>query len=264
MQSLTYSSNRLFLSVCRQVKSGDWSHVLAGSGLVESCYISNRTSEIATILPLWSLSDDKPVLNLNPKFLAALATALGVPAEPEQHDLPQGVTPEDVLAYLYAVLHAPSYRARYAEFLKSDFPRLPLGTADGSPFAAVWQALLPLGHELIALHLLRRVPADLRASFPISGDNTVDKPRFELPAGHSVGRVWINATQYFDGVAEATWQHRIGGYQVCEKWLKDRKGRTLGLDDIEHYADVVAVLTRTRVLQNDIDVIAKGRLWTGE
>ena len=257
MQSLLTPPNDFFLSICRQVKAGDWSHVLVGAGLVESCYISNRTSEIATVMPLWSLSDDKPVLNISPKFLAALAAALGVPTDPDAHDLPQGVTPEHVLAYLYAVLHAPSYRARYAELLKSDFPRVPLTTADGSLFAPVWQALVALGSELIHLHLLREVPVDLRASFPVTGDNEVDRPRFDIPPGAAIGRVWINATQYFDRVPEATWKHRIGGYQVCEKWLKDRKGRTLSFEDITHYANVVAVLTRTQELMKEVNQAAQ-------
>lgn len=264
MHPIQTVDNNMFLSVCRQVKSGDWLHVLVGTGLVESCYISNRTSEIASILPLWSLSDDKPVLNLSPQFLTALANALGTTTDPNQHDLPQGVAPHDVLAYLYAVLHAPIYRTRYAEFLKSDFPRIPLATVDGSPFAQVWADLVPLGRELMDLHLLRQIPEGLRPSFPRSGDNTVQKPRFELSEGESSGRVWINATQYFDRVSAATWQHRIGGYQVCEKWLKDRKDRNLSLDDIEHYAKVVAVLTRTQAIMMLLDRAVRALLVSNE
>jgi hypothetical protein len=213
------------------------------------------------LFPLWLIEDQadgRP--NLNPKFLQALAQALGVDSAPNAHDLPQGVSPEQVLAYLYAVLHAPSYRSRYAGFLKSDFPRIPLATADGSPFPPVWHALVSLGTELIDLHLLRQVPVTLRARFPISGSNEVEKPRFEITPGGETGRVWINTTQYFDLVPEGTWHHRIGGYQVCEKWLKDRKGRTLTFDDIAHYANVVAVLTQTQALQREIDVVAIG-LW---
>ena len=157
-------AGNMFLSICRQVKSGEWSHVLVGTGLVESCYISNRTSEITTILPLWSLSSDKPLLNISPKFLSELATALGVVTDPEHHGLPLGVTPEEILAYLYAVLHALSYRTRYAQFLKSDFPRVPINTADGSPFSEFWRAILPLGRELLDLHLMRRVPTRLQTS----------------------------------------------------------------------------------------------------
>jgi len=177
----------------------------------------------------------------------------------------QGVAPEDVLAYVYAVLHAPSYRSRYAEFLKSDFPRIPLGVVDGSAqtFAQLWQALLPLGRTLIDLHLLRKVPAALQPRFPVAGDNAVDKPRFTPGANPALGRVHINATQYFDGVPQATWDFKVGGYQVCEKWLKDRKGRNLALADLEHYQQTVAALTQTRALMGQIDAVASGTLWPG-
>jgi hypothetical protein len=236
------------------------------------CFMSDGITEFNlfrrggnNLFPLW-LNDDHGQVrpNLNPKFLTALAIALGIPTDVEHHDFPQGVAPEDVLAYLYAVLHAPIYRTRYGEFLKSDFPRIPLGTADGSPFATVWAQLLPLGRELIDLHLLRHIPEDLRASFPRSGDNVVQKPRFELHEGQTTGRVWINATQYFDRVSAATWQHRIGGYQVCEKWLKDRKDRNLSLDDIEHYAKVVAVLTRTQAIMMLLDRAVRALLVSNE
>ena len=115
------------------------------------------------------------------------------------------------------------------------------------------------------LHLLKQVPDALRASFPLQGSNKVEKPRYEAPKtgtnASNKGRVWINAIQYFDGVPPETWAFKVGGYQVCEKWLKDRKGRELAFDDIKHYGGVVAALTRTRELMLDIDAIADGRLW---
>lgn len=254
MQNLIRTEKNCALIAAKQCKD-DWGVFITDSlGGHKACvaYDSNN------YFPLW-LTDDHAQLrpNLAPKFLTALASKLGATTDPDQHDLPQGVVPEDVLAYLYAVLHAPSYRTRYAEFLKSDFPRIPLATVDGSPFAQVWADLVPLGRELMDLHLLRQIPEGLRPSFPRSGDNTVQKPRFELPEGESSGRVWINATQYFDRVTAATWQHRIGGYQVCEKWLKDRKDRALSLDDIEHYAKVVAVLTHTQSIMLQLDCAAR-------
>jgi predicted helicase len=209
--------------------------------------------------------------NLAPTFLSALAKALGCPVT-QPYGLPEGVTPEDVLAYVYAVLHAPSYRSRYGGFLKSDFPRIPLGFCVlntalahveypliATEFAAVWQALLPLGQALIDLHLLKNVPSTLRPRFPAQGSNEVEKPRFETQ--HGTGRVWINASQYFDGVPQETWNFKVGGYQVCEKWLRDRKGRTLEFTDIAHYANMVAALTQTRALMAQIDTVANGTLW---
>ena len=199
--------------------------------------------------------------NLSPDFLKALAHALGRETL-EPHGLPENVTPEQVLAYIYAVLHAPSYRSRYGPFLKSDFARIPLASDE---FPALWDALVPLGEKLMALHLLKDVPADLRASYPQLGDNAVEKPRFEAPQmGTNTtgrGRVWINATQYFDGVSPETWAFKVDGYQVCEKWLKDRKGRVLEFEDIKHYCSVVAALTRTRELMLEVDAVANGQLW---
>ena len=157
------------------------------------------------------------------------------------------------------MLHAPSYRARYAEFLKSDFPRIPIAVCAASlkPFAAVWAQLVPLGRELIQLHLLNTSPDALQPSYPKAGDNSVEKPRFE----EKTLRVYLNATQYFEGVPLHTWAFKVGGYQVCEKWLKDRKGRTLTMSDIEHYQRTVAALTRTQVLMQAVDAIALGTLW---
>jgi hypothetical protein len=125
------------------------------------------------------------------------------------------------------------------------------------PFAAVWQALLPLGRELIALHLLKQSPDALQPHYPQSGNNGVEKPRYD----EKTQRVYINATQYFDGLPPATWAFKVGGYQVCEKWLKDRKGRTLTLDDIEHYQKTVAALTRTQTLMQAVDAVVQGTLW---
>jgi hypothetical protein len=188
---------------------------------------------------------------------------LGVPSQPERHDLPQGVQPEQVLAFVYAVLHGPGYRRAYAEFLKSDFPRIPIACLpeSGHPFVALWKALLPLGRALIDAHLLRKVPAALRARFPVAGDNLVEKPRFAPGADDAPGRVYLNASQYFDGVPAATWAFKVGGYQVCEKWLKDRKGRPLSLQDLDQYRSTVAALTHTRTLMDQIEAGAVGALW---
>lgn len=114
------------------------------------------------------------------------------------------------------------------------------------------------GHCMIDLHLLRQMPPALRPRFPVAGHNTVEKPRREA----ATGRVYINATQYFNGVPQATWEFKVGGYQVCEKWLKDRKGRTLTLEDVEHYQNTVAALTHTRVMVQ-IDALATAVLWPG-
>ena len=126
-------------------------------------------------------------------------------------------------------------------------------------FESTWRALLPLGQQLIDLHLLKNVPTSVRVKFAVQGSNEVEKPRFEVGSGS--GRVWVNASQYFEGVPFDTWQFKVGGYQVCEKWLKDRKGRQLDFADIQHYGLVVAALTRTRQLMLEIDTLVNGQLW---
>ncbi|MFZ4624824.1 MAG: type ISP restriction/modification enzyme, partial [Rhodoferax sp.] len=294
-------ANLGLISIRQSVIDEVFSHALVGNTIIDNrSFYSNKG--IPTLHPLWLLpAQSKPEQaktksasaqpkitpsllnqrhpNLAPDFLAALAQALGRPVA-QPYGLPEGVTPEQVLAYVYAVLHAPSYRSRYAGFLKSDFPRVPLGrlaetatymkkrpvaqvqqALPAISFVALWKALVGHGQQLIELHLLKKVPASLRPRFDVPGSNEVEKPRFESGKGNASGRVWINATQCFDGVPADTWHFRVGGYQVCEKWLKDRKGRTLDFADIVYYGNVVAALTRTRELMLEIDAVANGQLW---
>jgi predicted helicase len=147
------------------------------------------------------------------------------------------LTPEDLLHYIYAVLHHPGYRERYKEFLKIDFPRIPY-PADADQF---W-ALAAIGKELVSLHLLEHPAlADTRHRYLGTGDNEVAKgyPQY------AEGKVYINATQYFDAVPEVAWQFYIGGYQPAQKWLKDRRGRRLTYEDIRHYLKILIALTET-------------------
>ncbi|UES55809.1 hypothetical protein GFK91_09435 [Roseibium aggregatum] len=181
--------------------------------------------------------------------------------------------PRDLFDWIYAVLHAPSYRSRYAEFLKSDFPRIPI---PGSP--ALFRNIVPLGRELVALHLLKPVealtledPADFNPSvtFNGTGEARVEKgyPKY------ANGKVMINSSRWFEDVTLKTWEFRVGGYQVCQKWLKDRAakggkkpspGRVLTEEDILHYRRVVVAVTETRRLMGEIDqVIEEHGGWPG-
>ncbi|HPB01394.1 MAG TPA: DNA methyltransferase, partial [Bacteroidales bacterium] len=113
-------------------------------------------------------------------------------------------------------------------------------------------ALVKLGGELRQLHLLESLKVDnYITQYPVAGDNVVEKPRYEA------GRVYINDTQYFDNVPEVAWNFYIGGYQPAQKWLKDRKGRTLSFDDILHYQRVVVALSETERVMGEVDVILK-------
>lgn len=153
------------------------------------------------------------------------------------------VTPEEIFYYIYAVLYSNTYRTKYAEFLKIDFPRVPF-TRDHKLFIKLGK----LGNQLADLHLLKSKELDKTISkFPVDGSNDVEKPKYENE------KVWINKEQYFDGIKEEVWQYQIGGYQVCEKWLKDRKERTLTLDEIKTYCKIVTSLSKTIELQKEID-----------
>ncbi len=154
-------------------------------------------------------------------------------------------SPVDILDYIYAVLHSPTYREKYKEFLKIDFPRVPYP----KEVETFWQ-LVKLGGELRQLHLMESPLLNtLITRYPVGGSNTVEKVRYEG------GRVYINDTQYFDQVPAGAWEFYIGGYQPAQKWLKDRKGRTLLFDDILHYQKIIVALHETGRVMQEIDGI---------
>jgi len=158
-------------------------------------------------------------------------------------DLKKTFGPEDIFYYAYAVFHSPTYRTRYAEFLKIDFPRLPL-TSDKELFAQ----LVAKGKELVELHLLKSSKVDdFITTYSEAGDNKVEK------VAYADGKVHINNKQYFGELPEEVWNFKVGGYQVCEKWLKDRRGRVLSSEDITHYQRVVVALKETIRLMREID-----------
>jgi predicted helicase len=182
-------------------------------------------------------ADRRP--NLNPELLATLANAYGEPP-----------TPEEILHYVYAILYAPSYRERYVDFLRLDFPRIPFPAA-----RELFTVVAGLGARLAALHLLRSPELDPPlARFEGQGENGVaGSGREGLRYEEKTERVFINATQYFAPVPPEVWEYAIGGYQVAEKWLKDRRDRRLTLDEIRTYCRIVTALHRTIALQTEID-----------
>jgi predicted helicase len=185
-------------------------------------------------------------VNLSSEFLGEIQTRLNLTFVPDgAGNLEDTIGPEDILSYLYAVLHSPTYRARYADFLKIDFPRVSV-TSNKKLF----RSLCEKGAELVSFHLTESPKlSQFITRFPVSGDNSVEKPRYD----EKKKRVYINKTQYFEGVPKDVWEFHIGGYQVCEKWLKDRKGRQLTNDDLDHYQKIVVALNNTIRLMNEID-----------
>ena len=198
------------------------------------------------------LAETNRTPNLNMQIVADIAAQLGLTFTAEKTSQANTFAPIDLLDYIYAVLHSPTYRETYKEFLKIDFPRVPYPT-DAAQF---WQ-LVTLGGELRKTHLLESCPATLMdigsqsmpINYPIAGNNVMDKLRYEA------GRVYINATQYFENVPETAWNFYIGGYQPAQKWLKDRKSRALSFEDIQHYQKIIHALTQTDRLMREIDTV---------
>ena len=254
----------LGLLACRQQSTGDWAH--CGVTRKIAGHRTLTTYDLGSLFPLYRYPASKDrakfdiaerTPNLAPEFTQAVAVATGLAFTPDgAGDLSATFGPEDVFHWCYAVLHSPEYRRRYADFLKADFPRVPL-PASGALFAE----LAALGARLTALHLLEAGdPAEDAPAFDVGGNNRVDRVRYTEPAAGAGGRVWINKTQYFEGVAPETWAFTIGGYRPAEKWLKDRKGRPLGYDDIGRYQDICAALAETPRLMARIDgaIAARG------
>jgi type I restriction-modification system DNA methylase subunit len=223
----------LGLITVRQVKAGNlWNHCLSTNKIIESSIISNKTSEINYLFPLYlySNSDKKP--NINPEFFRFIS---------EKYN--RELTPEEIFYYIYAVLYSPTYRKKYEEFLQYDFPRIPF-VDDYEKF----KNFSELGKELVELHLMRkRLP--IKVKFDLPGSNVVEKVKCEN------GKVWINKEQYFEGVPEDVWNFYIGGYQVLNKWLKSRKNGKLESKDIEQFLQIVEIIRETIKLMEEIDKI---------
>jgi hypothetical protein len=217
----------------RQLAALPFFHAFITDELNDQCFLSSRTKEGASVAPLYLYPNEQDLdqtrrVNFDPKLYARLQALATHPA----YGTPDEVA---VFDYIYGVLHCPAYRSTYAEFLKIDFPRIPWPKTPD----AFWD-ISAKGGTLRQLHLMD--PATIGPTpypFEGQGDGIVDKPRYED------GRVWINATQSFANAPEVSWGFFIGGYQPAQKWLKDRKGRQLGFDDIQHYQRILKILSET-------------------
>ena len=207
----------------------NWQHVFVSKYPSEGNFHSARSYTT----PLYIHEGEENIPNFNPDVLKQIEQSLG-----------EQVEPQDLFDYIYAVLHSPSYRERYKEFLKIDFPRIPYPTD-----AERYHALAALGAKLRKLHLMEGLPNQTGVSFPAAGTLQVDCYRWEQ------NRVYINNEQYFEGVPESAWTFYIGGYQPAQKWLKDRKGMTLSFEDVMHYQRIIYVLQQTEQIMQEIDKI---------
>lgn len=264
------NNNRALLTM-RRIRSGEYAHFLVSKYVVGKDAVSLQDS--CNVFPLYlypsegatkqkSLFDLSPwpedtahsgrTPSLNPDFVTQMAQKLDLAFVSNiAGDLQTTFGPEDIFHYIYAIFHSPTYRTRYAEFLKIDFPRVPL-TSD----VKLFRSLCNLGQELVELHLLESPEAgQFITRYPIPGDNRVEKgyPKYVPPKDGRSGRVAINKTQYFEGIPPEIWNFHVGGYQVLDKWLKDRRGRQLSYDELTHYQKIVVALQKTIELMAEID-----------
>jgi len=211
----------------------NYHHVFITDLISERCTISLQTGEVGNVFPLYLYENDEKIPNLNKEIWEEINNITGE------------TKPEDILDYIYAVLHSESYREKYKEFLKIDFPCIPYPKNKD----LFWK-LVELGTKLREVHLLESVSkSDFQTTFSQSGTNIVEKkhPKYED------GNIHINEIQYFGNVSEVVWNFYIWGYQPAQKWLKDRKEIELSIDDIQHYQKIIVALTETDKTMKEIN-----------
>jgi len=264
-----FEKNNLGLIANRQIRDNDIRHAWVSREIVDF-HVLQTANASAYLFPLYiknnsenlnqqfldnsSLTKYKNnrIPNLDRNFTINLQSILNLRFVSDGHgDLKSTFGPEDIFHYIYSIFHSPTYRKRYAEFLKIDFPRVPLTSN-----VELFRKLCFLGEELVALHLLESPQVtQLITRYPVAGDNFVEKgfPKFAVYEEGKPGFVYVNKAQYFEGVPKEVWEFHVGGYKVCEKWLKDRRGRQLSFDDLMHYQKVVVALKETIRLMEEID-----------
>ena len=243
------------LIVTRHAITDNWSHVQVANTLIEArIHYSNKG--VANLLPLYLYPGSKPRSreqgigeppsrkpNLNMDIVKEIAANLKMEFAYEDEQRRNAFFPEDLLDYIYAVLHSPGYRETYRELLNTDFPRAPF-PADKKQF----RALVNLGAELRALHLMESGKLNkLTTAYPQTGDNIVRQVKREKD------KVRINKTQHFAEIPEVAWNFHIGGYQPAQKYLKERKDRELTPDEIRHYQKIIVALVETEKITQEID-----------
>jgi predicted helicase len=239
--------SNIALITTKQLSTFDYQHAFVSDIPADMCSVSTQTKETGYVFPLYLYEDSgSKVPNLDSDIWKTIDNVAGK------------TEPENILDYIYAILHSPSYREKYKEFLKIDFPRISYPTDKDS----FWK-LVELGRELRELHLLKSpVVNNYITTFPIGGDNNVTRKMTKTSIGFEItdktnklGKVWINDTQYFGDVPEVVWNFYIGGYQPSQKWLKDRNGRVLTDQEIDHYQQMIVSMNETARIMQDIDKV---------
>lgn len=235
------SNQNIGLITTRQVKAGELTQVLITNRPIEAGI--TRGGGISTLFPLYTISEnEKGIFDLEGEKTSNISE--GFQSEIKR-SIGQEAKPEEMLYYIYAILHSPLYRKRYEPQLKHDFPSIPLPAN-----RANFNSLAGTGKKLAQLHLMEAEINDQQVpQFPAKGTNVVEKPSYDSQAQ----TVRINRQQVFQPVSKKTWEFTIGGYQPAQKWLQERKGRKLVHKDIEHYRYICGAITETQELMKEAD-----------
>lgn len=244
------NEDNLALVTVRQSKTGStWQHAFISTMITESCLVSNQTSEIGYVFPLYLYPDETKVENMLPmdslprEIMEKTANIdEGLFSELEK-TYKKKLRPEDVLYYVYAILYSDAYREMYVEFLKIDFPRIPF-TKDYDVFVKMSK----LGERLKNLHLITSEELDIPSvKYQGQSDNIVKFRRYN----QDERRLYINEVNYFENVEPEVWEYQIGGYQVLDKYLKDRRNQKL--ESPRHVIRIATALEKTIEIQEEID-----------
>jgi predicted helicase len=234
-----FGRNNLVMLTPKVNTSSVFSHIFVSRDPAEKKACSHdRATQMFPLFQFGSglLHADKPKSNISEAFLSKLNGAKS-----------STTTPENAFAFIYGILHSPEYRTRYGNALRDSFPRVP-----GISNDILFRALITLGEQLMSLHLLESPSLDEPSAQYVGPAAPVLTKAFYEP-----GIVFIDSarTSYFEGVSEATWLFEVGGYQVCDKWLKDRKSTVLSSEDIAHYLKIVTAISETIRIMAEIDEI---------
>lgn len=247
--------DNLVLNVVRQTRMPSWQHAMVSCRPTPAVFVELKDGSNAFPLQLYSNGQKRDLLslvesdfvyNFSRGFISEIAARTGFRLAPDSDWSRQAISARDVLAYIYAIFYSDNYRTRYYTFLRTDFPRVPITSK-----ASLFRELSALGARLIDAHIT--LQCEIFTSFPVNGSNLIEVVSYTNPTKGGFGRVSINPAQYFDGISPVIWGFKFGGYQVCSKWLNDRRGRSLSYDEIQHYQRIVAVVANTLQLTSEID-----------
>jgi len=258
MQHMLLGDN-LGLITSRIIKGGIYQHAFTTKNITDAALLAANTASSSYLFPLYLYQKPEKPKKKGIKLSSWLLFEPEADYYARKSNIPKGFierltrqykkppSPEEILYYIYAVLYSNTYRRRYAEFLKIDFPRIPFAEDYG-----VFSKMAKLGERLVNLHLMK-VDVTPRVRFQGEGENRIEKLRYES----NKSRIYINSSQYFEGIEPEVYKYHIGGYQTCDKWLKDRKNKALSLDEIQTYCRIATIIKETIEAQKTIDEFYK-------